>query len=335
MPALAPRALDGWTPGTSPQALRPFSFLLIYGGDEGGISALAADITAGPVPALRLGADTISAPELRAHLSTGGLFGPAAPVRIQGASDKHVAVLRKALDGVEGGPTVVVEAGVLKKDSKLKALFDQLGATVAIHPLDAKAAATWLGRATAAAGLPLAKNALAGAQERLPSDRMRLLRLGEVLVLHALGREAGSVEAIDIAAFVGQDGDVDLTQALMAALVGQADEALQALDVQMAAGENPIALARAWGWKLQRFDDMARSGQRPSAAVASARPPVFFAERAKTEQALARLGAPGIGAALEGLDEAERAVVHRGQPARTVFERWLLRVAFWKPGKDA
>lgn len=330
MPAIAAREIDSWIPGTTPAWAKTASFVLIYGGDEGGVSALASDALQGAPSPLRLQADGLSAPDLRAHLSTGGLFGAAAPVRIAGASDKHTPILRKALEGLAGGPCVIVEAGVLKKTSSLKTLFDTLGHTAVLHPLDTKTAASWMGRAVASAGLALDAQALKGSEARLPSDRMRILRIAEVLVLHALGRGAQRVEAEDINAIVGHEGDVDLTQALMAACAGDTTGALQAIDSQLSSGENPIALLRAWGWKLQRFDDMVRSGARPAQAVASARPPVFFTERAVSERILTRLGAPGIAFALEQMDAAERNIVHGGQPPRIVLERWLMRLALWK-----
>lgn len=329
MPALVARHLDNWVPGTAPAAaIAPM--VLIYGGDEGGVCALAADLTGTDGPPLRLSADSLVPSDLRAHLSTGGLFGPAASVRISGATDKHTAALKNALEGMPPGPRVVVEAGVLKKDSKIKALFDAIGTTIVLHPLDTKTATTWLTRAVEATGMPLTNGALAGVAERLPSDRMRLIRMAEVLALHAQGRGDTAIEAADLLALVGQEGDVDLSQALMSALVGNVDKALIALDRQLGAGENPIALIRAWAWKLQRLDDMARSGQRPAQAVASARPPVFFAERAATERALSRLGNPGLSTAISLLDGAERAIVYAAHPARLVLERWLLRTALWK-----
>lgn len=329
MPALPARALDAWIPGAPPAAaIAPF--VLLYGGDEGGITALAADLVRAEGTPVRWSADTLTAADLRAHLSTGGLFGPQAPVRISGATDKHVALLKTALEGLTDTPRVVIEAGALKKDSKLKALFDTLGSSIVLHPLDAKGAGAWLTNAISTTPTPLAKGALAGALERLPADRMRLIRLAEVLSLHATGRGAQAIEAQDITALVGHEGEVDLTQALMAALQGQTDAALVALDRQLGGGENPIALLRAWSWKIQRLDDMIRSGLRPAQAVAAARPPVFFTERAATERALTRLGAAGIGAALEQIDATERAIVHSGHPARLVMERWLVRLSHWK-----
>lgn len=331
MPAIAARALDAWIPGSKPAITDKAAFVLVYGGDEGGVAALASDILQGAPSPLRMTADGLSPSDLRAHLSTGGLFGAPAPVRISGASDKHTTVLRKALEGLEGGPCVVVEAGVLKKQSSLKTLFDGLGATAVLHPLDPKTATAWMARAIQSSGMAMDKNALTGAENRLPSDRMRILRIAEVLALHAMGRGANSVGHEDVTAIVGNEGDVDLTQALMSALAGDTTAALVAFDGQMSAGENPIALMRAWGWKLQRFDDMVRSNARPAQAVASARPPVFFNERAISERILTRLGAPGVAFALEHMDAAERSIVHQGQPPRLVIERWLLRLSQWKP----
>lgn len=329
MPAISPKALDAWTPGTVPPALIGARVVLIHGADEGGICALAADITRAEGPAVRLAADGLVASDLRARMATGGLFGPATPVRVAGANDKHVGMFDKA-GTISEGAILVVEAGSLKKDSKLKALFEAKGVSVALSPLEGAAAGTWLSKACAGAGVPMAKGALAGALERLPSDRMRLTRLAEVLGLHALGRGANEVGIADVAAVVGQEADVDLTQAFGCALSGDLKGALLALDTQLGVGENPIALTRAWSWKLQRLDDMVRSGLKPGAAVAAARPPVFFAERGTTEQALKRLGNAGVAMALESLDATERAVVHNGHPPRVALERWLLKLATWK-----
>lgn len=329
MPAIGPRALDSWSPGTAPSALAGVRVVLIHGGDEGGICGLAADLTRAEGPAVRLAADGLVASELRARMATGGLFGPATPVRVSGANDKHVGMFEKAVTLTDGA-LLVVEAGALKKDSKLKTLFEKLGASVALAPIEGAAAGAWISKACSAAGLPMAKGALMGALERLPSDRMRLTRMAEVLVLHALGRKAEAVEAVDVAAIVGQEADVDLTQALGCALAGDLAGAIRALDTQLGIGENPIALTRAWSWKLQRLDDMVRSGLKPGAAVAAARPPVFFSERESTERAIKRLGSAGVGAAVEGLDAAERGVVHQGHPARVALERWLMKLATWK-----
>lgn len=325
MPAIAPKTLDTWTPGTAPAALVGARVVLVHGGDEGGVGALAADLVRGEGPAHRMAADGLSPADLGARLSTGGLFGAPSPVRVSGASDKHVGLFEKALALSTGMALLVVEAGALKKDSKLKALFEAKGHAVELRALNAAESGACLARACAALGTPTDPSALRAAQERLPNDRMRLTRMAEVLTLHAIGRGSDKVEAIDIEATIGFESPVDLTQALMAALSGDLRGAVRALDTQLGSGENPIALLRAWSWKLQRVDDMLRSNLAPAAAVAAAKPPVFFTERDLHTRLLGRLGAPGITALLTDLDATEQGIVHKAWNPRIAMERWMLK----------
>ena len=330
MPAISPRALDSWTPGTPPQALADSLFVLVHGNDEGGVVALCADLLrGGPSPKV-VAADALNPQDIRTHLSTGGLFGDAIPLRVTGAGDKHLKTIKACFENLEPSARVIIDAGTLKKDSKLKAFIESIGSSAVLHPLDAKAAATWLNKAITAAGATAKPATIQAASERLPSDRMRLTRVSETLALHALGAGRTEVTQEDLTALVGQDGDVDLTAPLLHALDGQITPALISLDIQLQSGENPIGLLRAWGWKLHRIDDMVRANTSPANAVSNARPPVFFAERPLITRILGRLQAASITQALAQMDTTEQGIVSKGHNPRIAMERFLLKLAALK-----
>jgi DNA polymerase-3 subunit delta len=323
--------IKDWTPGTAPKSLQKANAVLIFGADEGGAYALAQDLLAGLESPTRLNEDEITSSHLTSLLTTGSLFGPAPPLLVTGIKDTHRDALDAALS-TQSDTLMVVVAGDLKKTSKLVKLFDEKAIGVQLYPLDLQGSLSWLQKALAEQKMTISTNASKMAQPQLPGNRMEITRLSEVLTLSALGRNSKTVDIEDIQSVLSDFSDIDLGGALDAALSGRLDTALTRLDRQLTSGENPIALFRIWAYRLTRLNDMSLAGLDPKTAVAKARPPVFWKDKAFFETALQKLGDKGAGHLLSLLDCTEKFSVEKGQPPRILAERFLANAASYKKG---
>lgn len=321
-------SLKDWMPGNPPASLKKAGAVLVFGNDDGGINALALDLALHHGSPVRLNADDITANQLNALLNTGSLFGAPDPVLVSGAKETHLKHFEPILKTAQA-PLIVI-AGNIKKTGKMVKLFDDIGAAVQIFALEGQSTTDWLRKSLEVQGISLDNGAARLAGTVLSGNRMEITRLAEVLALSAMGKKSKTVTEEDMRDIVPDLSDIDLGGALDAAIEGNLTKALSRFDRQLASGENPIALFRLWAYRLQRLDNMANSGQNPKTAVAKARPPVFWKDKAFFEKALTKLGQKGVGTLIKTLDMAEYASVEKGQNTRVLAERFLITAATTK-----
>jgi DNA polymerase-3 subunit delta len=136
----------------------------------------------------------------------------------------------------------------------------------------------------------------------------------------------------DVLAMIGDVSASSNDDAVDNLLLGKADELDQALTRHAAAGGQPFQMLASAIRQFQSLqamrDAMDRKGQSAAAAVASARPPVFFARRQAVETGLERFDGKTIVMALYRLREAVLQTRRRPDLAKAMVERTLLALAF-------
>lgn len=326
---ISAQAINAWTPGNPPKALKDANVVLIFGPDEGGVYALAQELLKGEPSPTRLNGGDVTTQGLLNLLNTADLFGPTAPVLVTDAKDAQ----REAFEAViNANPQakLVVLAGDLKKTSKMVKLFDGQAVCAQIYTMDPKASLAWMNNSLKRQGFELDKEAAKTIAPLLPGNRMEISRLSEVLALSALGHGTKSITQNDVQSIVVDFSEIDAGGALDSALTGNLAQALQRFDRQLAQGENPIKLFRLWAYRLGRINDLAQSGLAAKAAIGKARPPIFWKDKPFFEKALNKLGPKGAAKLIEALDTAERNSVEKRQPPRLVAEKFLFLAATQK-----
>jgi DNA polymerase-3 subunit delta len=194
---------------------------------------------------------------------------------------------------------------------------------------DAKAIDALIDEELTKAGMAIALEARQILKSSLGGDR--LASRGEIakLLLYCLGKER--VETQDVLATIGDVSASSNDDAIDAVLLGKAAELDLALARHAAAGGQPFQMLAAAIRQFQNLqtmrDAMARKGQSAAAAVASARPPVFFARKKAVETSLERFDDEAIARALDRLREAVLQTRRRPDLARPGVERTLLALA--------
>lgn len=265
---------------------------------------------------------------LSVELQTLPMFGGRPVVWLRGAQNQRLEEIREGLSD-EGG-ILVVEAGNLAKNAKLRQFFEE-SANLAALPCygDAPESVTALIEAeTAAAGLVIAPEAARLISETFGSNLSVARAEVEKLLLYAAGETVISLDMVEtVIADVAESG---ADEVITAALSGQAAKALKAFDRLSATGFPPqtlLTLLAAHILRLVRVKSAMEAGEPFAAAIKKLRPPLFF----KAEQSFAaqcRLWP------LAGLQEIARASLDairdcRLNPALEVAfaEHLLIRIA--------
>lgn len=156
-----------------------------------------------------------------------------------------------------------------------------------------------------AAGLTITLEAREILKAGLGGDR--LASRGEIakLALYAMGKSQITVE--DVTASIGDVAGTSADDAVDAATTGRLDMLDTAIRRLGAAGDPPFLILSAALRRLAQLQELRlavdEGGKTIQAAVASARPPVFFARRPAIEAALSAWTAQSLVRALERLQE--------------------------------
>jgi len=258
------------------------------------------------------------------------MFGGQVIVRVDGVDDRAAPALAALLEGVPGNPVIIV-AGGLKKTSALLALASKNNeiAVIEARAPDAAQLQAQIREMAIEMGLRCDRAAAATLVEVTGGDRGLLRRELEKLALYldaAPDREQ-PLEMPAVAAIAAGIDSYDHSGLVMSAITGQAADVVSRLS-QMPAGEGVVALrilAGRMALLAELHGRMSNGG--PEAAVAAARPPVFWKERPAYVSALRRWSARGIAAALPAILQAEMALKTSGGLADLEAQTLVLRVA--------
>lgn len=330
--------VDGWL--ARPDAA--YGVVLVYGPDRGLVSERARRFASqtglsldDPFSVVRLDASDIEQQpgRLTGEAHTVPMFSDRRLVWVRGAgSQKALAAEIEALAKDPPADSVVlVEAGDLKKGAALRAAVEKAARAMALpcYADDARGIDAViddeLGRAELRIGLEARQLLKAG----LGGDRLATRGELEKLSLFCAGKD--EIAAEDVRAVIGDVSALAADDVVDAVLIGDFARFDRAFSRLIAAGTPPFLVLNA---AMRQFHalQLLRHGMQAdrksaAAAVASARPPIFFARRKTIEDALQRWQAPALAAGLERLQATVLRTRQKPEVASAIARQALLALA--------
>ncbi|MGI6855628.1 DNA polymerase III subunit delta [Mesorhizobium sp. 1B3] len=227
---------------------------------------------------------------------------------------------------------ILIEAGDLKKGAALRSVVEGAFAAIALpcYADEAKGVDAVIDDELQKAGMTITLEARQALRRSLGGDRMASRGEVEKLVLYAQGKDQISLEDVELA--IGDVAGLSVDEVIDSVLDGRLDVLETAFARLVASGNNQIypMLAAA----MRQFQTlhalrgaMDSKGQSAAAAVAGARPPVFFSRRRTVENALQRWSASGAARVLERLQNAVLQTRRRPELAEAIARHTLLAIA--------
>jgi DNA polymerase III subunit delta len=264
---------------------------LLYGSDAGLVSergaALATLFAARDTPPgeiVRFADEDLDADpdRLAVELLTIPMFGGRKIVRAASGRRINAASLRPLVEDSSLAGVLIVEAGNLKPDDSLRALFEKSAkaAAIACFGDDTQDLDTVVREILGAAGLKISPPAKQLLISRLGADRA--LSRGEIekLAIYASGKS--EIDEDDVEAIVGDASEMAIDRIIHAAASGHSDRAAQELSRALEAGENAqmiIGAVQRHFQRLHRVRTSADRGQPIDAAIQQLRPPLHFKQK--------------------------------------------------------
>ncbi len=291
--------VDGWL--ARPQA--GIAIVLLYGPDRGLVSERAKRFAEksgipldDPFSVVRLDAAEIDKDPGRLidEANTVPMFAGRRLLWVRNAqAQKSIADDVKVLAASPPDDAIVlIEAGDLKKGTGLRAVVEAGKASIALpcYADDSRAVDNVIDDELRRADMSIDPEARALLRRNLGGDRMA--SRGEVakLVLYALGQESITID--DVLALTGDVSAVSTDEAIDAILEGNLPAFDAAYSRQVLNSSQVYTVLSALQRQLQSLQvmraGMERDGKNAGSAIASARPPVFFARKRLVEHALER-----------------------------------------------
>ncbi|HWK63873.1 MAG TPA: DNA polymerase III subunit delta [Rhizobiaceae bacterium] len=227
---------------------------------------------------------------------------------------------------------ILIEAGDLKKSAALRNVVEGAFAAIALpcYADEAKGVDAVIDEELQKAGMTITLEARQALRRSLGGDRMASRGEVEKLVLYARGKDQIGLEDVDLA--IGDVAGLSVDEVIDSVLDGRLDVFETAFARLVASGNSQIypMLAAA----LRQFQAlhtlrgaMDAKGQSAAAAVAGARPPIFYSRRRTVENALQRWSAEGASRVLERLHNAILQTRRRPELAEAIARHTLLAVA--------
>ncbi len=308
-------AVEGYLAKPDPSV----STVLLYGPDSGSVAERARALAATVVDDLR---DPFRVSELTGEELRFGrgrlveeaqalcLLGGRRLVRVREAGDGASDAVRDLLKLPEQAGFVVLEAGDLPASSSLRKLIEAASGAMALpcfHDEDRQ-----LGGLVRSLlqehGLKAEADALSFLQSHLGGDRGITRAEVAKLALYMADRPGVPVTLADVTAMVGDSSALEVEDALLACLLGRCGELDHALARLLAEGEAPVRLIRTAAGtltRLLRLSAVAAAGGSIEAAIAAARPPIFFRLQKPFADALRRWSPEALAQGLSLLQAAE------------------------------
>ncbi|MGQ0455916.1 MAG: DNA polymerase III subunit delta [Hyphomicrobium sp.] len=315
------------------------SAALIFGSDPGlvseraqGLARLLAERESPPGEVLRLDDADLDddSGRLAVELQTRPMFSGRKIVRATAGRRIAASLLKAILADAPLEGVLIVEAGNLKGDDALRALFEKhaSAAAIACYP-DAEADLDRLiAEVISASGQSMAPDARGHLIGRLGADRALSRAEIEKLTLYAQGRATIAIE--DVEAIVGDAADLALERIAEAAAQGRADAAVSDYGRALASGENAqavIAVTQRYFLKLHRVRSDVDGGASLDDALRSLRPPLHFKQRDAFAAQVRHWSRIGLDSANKRIAEAARAARLSSQMEDVLAERLLLGLA--------
>jgi DNA polymerase III subunit delta len=205
---------------------------------------------------------------------------------------------------------LIVEAGNLRPDDGLRALFERspAAAAVACFPDEARDLEGVMREAFAPGKMAITPDAKRLLLSRLGADRALSRAEIEKLALYAHGKS--TIEESDVEAAVGDAAELALDRIVMAAASDRKAAALLELDRSIAAGEGSqavIAALQRHFLRLHRMRGMLDAGRSMEDVLRSLRPQPHFKQRDALERQARAWTLPRLNAALARIADAAKA----------------------------
>lgn len=225
---------------------------------------------------------------------------------------------------------LIVEAGNLKTDDALRALFETLDTcfAVACYPDSAADIDSLISDILSSFSLSVDADARALLQRRLGADRALSRAEIEKLALYCQGRPTVTLE--DVENVVGDAADLALERIAEAAAEGRTQMAITDFGRALASGESSqavIAMLQRYFLKLHKVRSDVDAGQRLDDALKSLRPPIFFKQRDAFSRQVRNWHRPQLDQALRRIADAAKAARLSPRLEDVYAERLLLALA--------
>jgi DNA polymerase-3 subunit delta len=315
--------------------------ILLYGPDQGLVRERAERFGLSVVPDLRDpfrvaemdgAALQVDPARLADEAATLWMTGGRRLVRVRAATNGLAPIFESFLSTERPEALVILEAGDLAKDSRLRAAFEEAtnAAAVGCYLDSPDAIAAIVRDSLREQGATIAADALDEAVSLLGADRGTTRREVEKLLVYAHGNK--SVSLIDVRAVLGDESEARIEEVCDAAGEGDAHRLDRSLERIWAAGTSPVAVLRIAMGHFQRLA-IARlkvsQGESTDTVARRARPPVHFTRLSAFKAQLRNWSDERICEALELLLESETLCKSTGVPAEAVCGRALFTVAAW------
>jgi len=313
--------------------------VLFYGSDSGLVSERAAELArrlaerdAPPGEIIRL--DDASLEEdpgrISVELATVPMFGGRKVLRAIAGRRVTAHQLRPLIEDRDLGGCLIVEAGNLRPDDALRALFEKspAAAAIACFPDEARDLEAVVRDTLAASNLAITPHAKRLLLSRLGADRALSRAEIEKLALYAHGKH--TIEESDVEEVVGDAAELALDRIVMTAASLRKAAALVELDRSLAAGEAPqaaIAALQRHFLRLHRMRGMLDAGRPMEEVMRSLRPPPHFKQREALEQQCHTWTLPKLNAALARIADAAKAARLGAALESTLAEHLVLELA--------
>lgn len=312
------------------------SAVLLYGSDVGLVAERAAQLAKGlaarddpPGEIIRLDDASLEDDPARifVELQTAPMFGGRKVVRATAGRRVTAAQLKPLVEGGGLEGSLIVEAGNLRPDDALRALFEKApgAAAIACFPDEARDLEAVMREAFAAGRMQITPDAKRLLLARLGADRALSRAEIDKLVLYAHGKS--TIEESDVEAAVGDAAELALDRIVMAAASARPDAALSEFDRSIAAGESAqavIAALQRHFLRLHRMRGALDGGRSMEDVVRSARPPLHFKQREAIEQQCRAWSLAPLGAALTRIADAAKAARLNSALEGALAEKLLL-----------
>ncbi len=252
-------------------------------------------------------------------------------VRNAGTHKGFSDVVKELLVAPSRDAVLLIEAGDLKKAAPLRDAVERSDSGMALpcYVDEERSVDTVIDTELARAGKSIAQDARHALRRRLGGDRLATRGEIEKLVLYC-----GDKTQIELEDVVASSGDVSAStvdQAIDAAMAGSLAELDRSLQRSIEAGAHAQTVLGAAMRQFQALETMRRNvdfgGAQPAAAVAGARPPVFFGRRKLVETVLARWSGASIARALERLQDGILATRRRPELSAAIVRDALVAIA--------
>lgn len=329
--------VDGWLARPDPETL----IVLIYGPDRGLVSERARSFAEktglpldDPFSVVRVDAgEADSQGRLLDEARTVPMFATQRLVWVRGAGSQAALASDVAalLDSPPADCLILIEAGELKKTSPLRTAVERSKAGMALpcYADDGRGVDAVIDAVMGEAKLSVALEARQLLKANLGGDRLATRGELEKLALYCAG--TGEVTPEDVRALIGDASRLNADAAVDAVLCGRVAELDTLFSRQLASGSPPFlmlsaALRQVHALQVMR-EQVDRQNKAPAAAIAAARPPVFFTRRRDIEQALRRWTEGMLQAAAERLHLAILKTRQQPAMAEAVSRQALLALA--------